>query len=808
VSAAARAPAVAAELPPGPPSVELRWLLAALRCHRRLVLLATAATTVIAAAVAYGVPPRYTARALVRLQDARAPLVQGILDPVDARQRALTDPILSEIQVLTSRSLASQIVDHPDAVPLRVHAIGFPSALLDSVRPGAAAAPDSLRLRFTEREVVVTGRGGERRAAYGTPLEVDGVRFTLTAAPGVGEGLLVVVPRDAAVDTLLAHLEVSPRARTDLLDVGFTARDPVVAMRVANAAVQVFQAASIETGQRQARRRREFMEEQLRQNDSILTIAQRALSDFRGRNRAYSSQEMFAAGREGLAGLELQRVNLDIEYRTYQALLADLTRDDGTAAARGPRVGTLSAGAAENPVIAQLYTQLLRHQAVYDSLTTGEYRSAEGSPDVRRAATLIGSSRERLVEAVRSYAGSLGARLEVLDGARTARAAAFQRIPAAEVEEARLAMRLEALRKVGDQLREEYQRTRIDEAAQAGGVQIIDAATPPRSPAGIGPLMTVALGLVLGLLLGGGAAVLRETLNTVIRRREDVEDALQLPWLAVIPRIRSPGRRSRRGGAAARGAVAGGNGHRLASLFARDEQESAIERAFAADAFRVLQVNLVFASDEQAAKVIAVTSPMAQDGKTTTAINLAVAYAERGSRVLLVDCDLRRPRLHRLSGQPRDPGLTELVLGRCDAQRVVRPLSHNLWLLAAGVMPPNPPALLGSARMREVLGSLAREYDVLVLDCPPTLLGADAAVVGALADGVLFVVRAGHTGRDMAQDALEQLRRVGARVLGAALNDPESLVPGYSYDMYEEYKEHYHSPERVVQSASPSASSR
>jgi Mrp family chromosome partitioning ATPase len=123
---------------------------------------------------------------------------------------------------------------------------------------------------------------------------------------------------------------------------------------------------------------------------------------------------------------------------------------------------------------------------------------------------------------------------------------------------------------------------------------------------------------------------------------------------------------------------------------------------------------------------------------------------------------------------------------------VIRPLSGTLSLLAAGTMPPNPAALLGSNRMREVLDLLAGEYDVVVLDCPPALLGADAALVGAQADGVLFVVRAGYTEREIAQDALDQLRRVGARVLGVALNDPEAVIPRYTYDMHETYAQYYY----------------
>lgn len=770
--------------PPATAPTDLWWILGALRRHVRLVLLVTAVVTALAVVVAYRATPLYTAWALVRLQDSRAPIVHGLVDPMEAGPRTLTDPILSEIQVLTSRSVASQVVAHPLAAPLRVYPVGFPFAVLGEVRAGPGETVDSLRLHFAEREVVVTGRGGERRAPYGTPVEMDGVHFTLAERPDADAGLLVVVPADDAVDSLLSALDVSPRARTDLLDVGFTAPDPEVAARIANAAVQVFQVASIEAAQQQARRRRVFMEEQLRQNDSILTIAQGALSSFRGRNRAYSSQQMFAAGQEEISGLDVQRMELQVEQRTYQALLADLTRAREAGAGWRAPTGTLSAAAAGNPVIAQLYTQLLRHQAAYDSLTTGDYRSAESSPDVRRLAALIASSRERLTEAVGSYVASISARLNVLDGVKATRAATFQQLPAAEVEEAQLATRLEVLRQVGEQLRGEYQRTRIEEAVEAGRLSIIDLATVPRGAIGVGPLMKVGLGVVLGLTLGGGLAFLREALTSVIRRREDVEDMLRLPWLAVIPRIRPPQREQR-----------------LASRFRRDAQELVSERAFAADAFRLLQVNLAFASEEQTPKVIAVTSATAQDGKTTTAINLAVAYAERGLRTLLVDCDLRRPRLHRLSSRPRDPGLVELLLG-CDAPaQVVRTLSPNLWLLAAGAMPPNPAALLGSARMRELLDTLSGEYDTLVLDCPPALLGADAAIVGTLADGVLFVVRAGRTERGLALDAIEQLRRVGGRVIGAALNDPEATIPQYSYGMYEAYADREFAYEPVVQSA-------
>ena len=155
---------------PSPPAMDLWWFLGVLRRHWRLVLLVTAGVTLLAAVVAYRATPRYTAWALVRLQDARAPLVHGLVDPMEAGPRTLTDPILSEIQVLTSRSVASQVVEHPEALPLRLRPVGFPLDIIEDVRLAESSTVDTLRLQFGEGQVTVSGQAGERRVSFGTPV--------------------------------------------------------------------------------------------------------------------------------------------------------------------------------------------------------------------------------------------------------------------------------------------------------------------------------------------------------------------------------------------------------------------------------------------------------------------------------------------------------------------------------------------------------------------------------------------------------------------------------------------------------------
>nr|MBA3403928.1 CpsD/CapB family tyrosine-protein kinase [Gemmatimonadaceae bacterium] len=179
-------------------------------------------------------------------------------------------------------------------------------------------------------------------------------------------------------------------------------------------------------------------------------------------------------------------------------------------------------------------------------------------------------------------------------------------------------------------------------------------------------------------------------------------------------------------------------------------------------------------------RTVVITSASPGEGKTTTAANLAVSFAQQGMRVLLVDCDLRRARLHKLFDLPREPGLTELILGNGDVEQLSRTTDvTGLYVMPAGQLPPNPAELLGSDATRRVLAGLAEAYDMIIIDTPPLLAASDAAILATIADGVIVVLRAGATESAAAQQAMQQLNAVGARIVGAVLNDPDAQVPRY-----------------------------
>lgn len=194
-------------------------------------------------------------------------------------------------------------------------------------------------------------------------------------------------------------------------------------------------------------------------------------------------------------------------------------------------------------------------------------------------------------------------------------------------------------------------------------------------------------------------------------------------------------------------------------------------RSPASEAYRTLRTNLSFYSLDEPIRTLVVTSPTANEGKSVTAANLAVTMAQGGRRTILVDCDLRRPSLHTLFGIDNAAGLTTMILDEGQEAPLLPVGVDNLYLLPSGPQPPNPADLLGSRQVERVLESLLQRADILLIDAPPVLGFSDAVILGARADGVLLVLRAGKTRREDAEQAKAQLERANVRIVGATLTD-------------------------------------
>ena len=770
-------------------SLTLTDLIASLRRHVLLVAACTIACGGLAAWLVFRERPTYRATAVLRLTDARRTMTRGLDDaPVD-RPEGL-DATRSHVELLKSRALLGTVVD---SVGLRLRPAGrkLAPSLLTQVNVDSVAAADTFFLRFAAEDVIVQKGKRETRVPYGTPYRSAGVTFAISAKPNVEEAAVTVAPREQAIDDLIEDLIVSPRERTNVVDVAYSNAVPAVAQRVVNTLITSFQNADVEQAQSQSRRRRLFLEEQLKEVNSQLRESEAALSSFRSSQQAFSSRDKLQAQQSALMALDIRRGELDADRRMYQSLLAKLQgprsehRDDEL------RALLATPDVASNPVITQIYQQLAQHQNARDSLTTGEWRSTTDNPDVARLDQLIAAGEQRLLSAVRGHLASVDARRDALEALRNNSVAAIQTLPQAESSEERLTRQVVSNRTLADRLVDEYQKARMAEVVEAGQVEIVDMASLPYKPLARLRALRLLLGLLVGMGLGGVSALLIDSTNGRVRRRDDLEAEMQVPVLSVIPRIEIP-------------ASPNHSLERLSSLIGRRRPGDLHRRSAGSstaasfmspaggEAFRMLRSSLKWTHPEEGGRTLMISSALSEEGKTTTSANLAVVCALEGKRVLLIDCDLRRPRLHKVFRVPRDPGIAQVLRADLTASIAVRDtFISGLSILPAGRYTDPFADFLGSYRMRELLRALAEQFDLVIVDTPPVLAVADAAAIGPLTDGVLFVVGAGATNRRAVEQALGQLASAGARVIGAVLNDARGEMERYERHGYYQYQDTY-----------------
>jgi capsular exopolysaccharide synthesis family protein len=317
-----------------------------------------------------------------------------------------------------------------------------------------------------------------------------------------------------------------------------------------------------------------------------------------------------------------------------------------------------------------------------------------------------------------------------------------------------------------------------------------------RSGALVGPARTrnIVIAFLLSLGVGIGLAFLLDYLDDTLKSVEDVDRYIHLPALALIPSNRSE--RPRLKGKSNLPAEVGD----ATALALIDDARSPI-----AEAYRHLRTSLLLSSAGQPPKTILVTSSQPSEGKTTTAVNTAVMLAQTGAEVLIIDCDLRRPRLHAHFKVPNAGGVTNYLSGDADLDALLQPYDKlpNLKLLTSGPVPPNPAELLGSDEMRKLLGTVSDRFTHIIIDSPPAISFTDASILSTMVDGVMLVVHGGRSSRAIVRRAKQQLMDVGANIFGIVLNNVKLEATNYYYAGY--YSGYYTNEEESETDAVESA---
>ena len=765
----------------------------------------------------------------------------------------------TDIEVLQSRSLIEEAVRRLALQLKVVEPRDIPrEEILDSIQldESAASGKYHLILQGDETFEVYAVDGDDEtlvtRASPGQRVTLQGFSFRLRrGADDYPDIRLAVWDFAATVSDLSGKLDASQLGGdADIVQLYYEDNDPGLVWRVPNIIAEQFIERSREARKVEARSQVRFIREQLDTLSKQLAQAEENLKDFRERARVVSPEVEASSQINRLVHLESERSSLDAERSALAKLMAEAERRQ---AQRQP--GTPSA---YRDLLA--FPSLLRSQAasqLLSSLTEVEdqranllTRRTEADADVQLLTARIGELEGHLAKIAQTYLQGLTNQLASLDATAERFERDLRSLPKKELDYGRLERKPAVLKEMYALLQTRLKEAEIAEALESSSISIVDLAIPPGGPIRPRTRLLMGAGVVGGLLLAIGLAVIREYSDRTVRTRADVQAVTGLAVMAIIPRIRrrssrpafigrrevaigpaaaasrssdstpptpgSPGKPksgytflatdvtvtalpepSEAGG---RAPANGGSGHRPSdhALVKPPEVRITVSGlgAAVAEAYAVLQTNIAFSRVDETIKVLVLTSPLPSEGKTTTAVNLALTLAERGLSVCLIDADMRRGQVHGVFGFKRNPGLSEVLEGKTTFEAAYHQVRvgdyRNLAVLTSGSVAVSPPGLVGSASMRTLLEELRDRFDLIVVDTPPINILTDAALIGVHADGVLLVVRAGATDMAAVGYAMEQLNHVRAPALGVVLNDVDvkrySAYDGaYKYASYESY---------------------
>jgi succinoglycan biosynthesis transport protein ExoP len=774
----------------GTEPLPLRFIWGVVRRNAWIILGSSLACGSIAAYLTGGKVPTYVASATIRM-DQR----QSELPALDVLRSTTGNEVNTEMGMLRSRTLAAAVAESL-AMQIRITeptGLSRADVLLDprvDSSGGAAVRAGQYELSLAGGGLRVREVGSASSLVQGKPggrIRLGSLSFQLApTAPLLGTIKFAVQPVDVAANQLLSGLTIGrPNRDANIVEVRYEDTDKGLARDVPNLLANLFIAERRTERQSVTRNTAEFLTQQIAKLSGQLRAAEDSLQRFREKAQVVSLPTEASSGVSHAADLQAERNALDAERSALAKLIDDASR---AAQTRGE--------AGVSPYRSFLgFPSFLRNQAVgtlLSSVKAADDRRAElltrrqpQDPEVLQLDARVKELEGQLQSVAQTYLEGLSNQVAAMDATLRDSRSELGRIPAKEAQFARLDRSVKGLEEIVLQLRSRLKETEVAQVANDETVRLIDVASSPRAPLRSRRPLILAFACCVGLALGLGGALVREYLDTSVHTQMDVQTATGFPIIGWIPHIR--GARSKRFTAVRKdGRLPAVNGARTSPQTSVTRVRPGptptgvlISRGAAptplSDAYEQLHTSMLFAYSNGEVRTLVITSGLPGEGKTTNATNLAVTLAQGGRRVMLVDADLRRGRLAKLFGASREPGLVDVLEGTTGLEESVRWVEvgggKHLYLLPTGRLPPNPAQLLGCPAMRELLARLRDESEIVILDCPPLNIVADAVVLGRQVDGVLLVVRLDATPFDSLVHTAEQLRAASVPVFGAVLND-------------------------------------
>lgn len=734
----------------------LREYLRVVRKNKWLILTLIVVTTTLVTIASYRVQDEYVATAMVQVGDENPDMIPGsqpiFVYDVDGK-RFNTQLTLLQMPDLIRRVVVETDVEHnPDFFSDKPQSLSQAVRGLFKFSPPKSTAPPTTSVLSAPVDP-------------NAPLDPE---TSKRLAPYVGG--------------VIAGLTVKEIEATQLVEISFTHHNPELAAKVANAVAESFI--------------RDDLNQRVKSKASASDFLQERIADLQTEIRAGEERLLNYAKSHEILSLE------DEAQNTVVAKLASLNKDLLMAEAslrelESQQQQLKSASTADDILrlptaqkdpgavdISKRRSELLEKRSELSQRYTDEYPAMRQlNEQIAQVEGELEQARARIIaNADSEYQAAVGKVTQLRAAFESSRAATMQQNEAA-VNYKMIQQTVETNKKLLDDILQRSKEVDLGAAAIQSPVTLKNRADVPGGPSGPDRSRWILMAVAGSLFAGVALAFGREYFDQTIRSIEDIDRVVRLPSLGVIPALESgSGRRGRRRQLPTN---TGPYGVSTALITALEAKSSA------AEAYRQLRTSVLLSSAGHPCKLLLVTSSQPREGKTTTAVNTAISLAQTGASTVIIDCDMRKPRVHQLLNISNHVGVSLYLSGQNEDLSLLIHAHQipNLSIMPCGPIPPNPAELLGSDQMRRLLTELSAKYDHIVIDTPPVVSFADPVILSTMVDGVILVVRGGFSSRGIVQRSRQILGEVGAKIYGVVLNDADMK----SSDSYYYYSSYYNS---------------
>ena len=572
------------------------------------------------------------------------------------------------------------------------------------------------------------------------------------------------------VSTFLGRINVTPIRNSRLVDLHFMAKDPKLAANAVNTLADVYIEKKLETKLKAVKNAVLWLHERVDEERKKVESAELKLLEYKEKKGIFTD---FSSDVEKITAQKLARLNAQVIDAEAHRVEAETRYKQALALKKNPDMLDSIPEVLSNDLIREIKQMEVN---LYKRISELSKKYGKNHPKMIAVQSEIDSLNNRKHKEIQRVINSLRneyqvalAKEKTLLQALSKQKKESMELNQKSIQYGVLQREAESARHMYELLIKRFKETSLTEDMKTGNVRIVDPAEVPKFPIRPRKKLNIFLGIVFGLFMGIGVAFTFEFLDNTLKNPDDIRNYLNIPYLGPVPTF---------------------------DIDREDIDNPELitqysPKSTASESYRGIRTSLLFSSADRPPKIILISSAGPSEGKTLTSTNLAITMAQAGSRVVIVDCDMRKPKVHKMFGIGRDKGMSSVLVSN-ELENVLQDvIIHseipNLDVIPCGPIPPNPSEIIGSQKMSRIMEKLQEKYDRIIVDSPPITAVTDSTVLAKFVDGVMLVVHAGVTPRQVVKTGLEQIQGVDANILGAVLNDVDTGKESYYYYQYYYY---------------------